>query len=454
MLSIHSCLIWVFTVIFTTHVLAQDNTLAKAPETTTTIIHAGELLAIPGQQPLSKQSIIIENDRIREVRSGFVSPADIGAEARIIDLSSDFIMPGFIDSHVHLTGDGVKFEDMRDPIFTEHAFLTDAEYALRAVKPAQRSLRQGFTTIRNAGTHGSFAIRDLRDAINAGHIDGPRIVSAISVVEVPGGFDDFSVGLRDELVDIRTPPGACSNLGECQAAVRQLFKLGADFIKIDNESMNIHQSHKRVRNSLPNFTDEELQAIVDVSHRLGLKASIHAIGGTIEQALRTGADSIEHAWDMDADAVKLFKKNKNTYLVPTWTSFMHLVDSARDPNSQLPPMAKAAILRSFDMTKKGHIMALQAGVKFAFGTDSGPVKHGENLKEFLYLKEIGMSPMQAIKSATVHAADLAGLSREIGTIEPGKYADIIAVANNPLDKMENLLDMKFVMARGKVFRQD
>ena len=453
MRTLHKTLIGLFTVIFAAHALA-GKAPAQAPETSITIIHAGELLAVPGQQPLSQQSIIIENDRIREVRSGFVAPTDIGIGVQVIDLSSSFVMPGFIDSHVHLTGDGAKFDDIHDPIYTEHAFMTDAEYALRAVKPAQRSLRQGFTTLRNAGTHGSFAIRDLRDAINAGHIDGPRILSAISVVEVPGGFDDFSVGLRDELLDLRKPPGVCSNLGECQTAVRQLFKLGADFIKIDNESMNIHQPHKRVRNSLPNFTDEELQAIVDASHRLGLKASVHAIGGTIEQALQAGADSIEHGWDMDAAAVKLFKKSKSTYLVPTWTSFMHLVDAARDPNSKLHPMAKAGILRSYELTKKGHSMALKDGVKFAFGSDSGPVKHGENLKEFLYLKDIGMTPMQAIQSATIHAADLAGLSRETGTIEPGKSADIIAVANNPLDNMENLLDMRFVMARGRVFRQD
>lgn len=414
-----------------------------------TIIHAGTLLATPGQQPTEQQSIIVEGDRIREIRDGYITASDIGSEAKIIDLSSKFIMPGFIDCHVHLAVDGVDTSDPHDPFFTEHVFMTDAEYALRAVKPAMRTLKQGFTTLRAPGAHGTVAIRDLRDAINAGYIDGPRILSAISMVEIPGSADDMSVGLRDELMPLRKPIGACSNADECRAAVRKLFQLGADFIKTDNQAF----SPNRKRNNSPNLTDEEMLAIVDTAHRLGLKVSAHAMGGTVEQALRAGVDSIEHGWGMDKKTIKLFKKT-DAYLSPTMTTVGLWARKALDPNSDMSAEKRERILARWEEIKRGHALALKAGIKFVHSTDSGAPAHGQNLQEFMFWEEIGMSPMQAIVSATVNGADLLNLSDEVGTIEAGKSADIIAVENNPLEKMENLLDMRFVMARGKVFRHD
>lgn len=453
MLVKHSCLVWFLMIFFALGAQAEMLNIQEKKTRGVTIIHAGTLLAIPGQKPAETQSIIVEGDRIREIRDGYITASDISGDADIIDLSSQFVMPGFIDGHVHLYADGVDLEDENAPFYTEHSFMTDAEYALRSVKPALRTLKQGFTTIRSPGTHSTFAIRDLRDAINAGYIDGPRILSAIGMVEIPGGADDITVGLRDELMPLRTPPAACSNVADCKAAVRRMFKLGADFIKADNESFSMNPAHNRKRNQISNFTDEEMSAIVDTGHRLGLKVSVHAMGDTIIQALKAGADSIEHGWDFDGRVIREFKKS-DAYLCPTWTSLMQGVHAARNPNSKMSKQEREFQLGRYERTKKAHAMALKAGVKFAFATDSGSVVHGQNLKEFLYLKDIGMSPMQAIVSATIHAADLAGLSDEIGTIETGKSADIIAVANNPLDKMENLLDMRFVMARGKVFRQE
>lgn len=443
MLVKRNMLVWFLTLFFSFSAYS-----AAAKELT--IIHAGTLLAVPGEKPTSRQSIIVEGDRIREIRDGYVTASDIGGEAEIIDLSSKFIMPGFIDCHVHLYADGVDLSNDNDPFFTEHAFLTDAEYALRSIKPAMRTLRQGFTTIRSPGTHSTLGVRDLRDSINAGYIDGPRIISAISMVEIPGSQDDVRVGMRDELMPLRTPPGACSNADDCRAAVRRLFQMGADFIKADNEAF----AHYRDRNEIPNFTDEEMFAIVDTAHRLGMKVSVHSMGGTVAQAIRAGADSVEHAWGMDEPTVKLLKKS-GAYLSPTMATFgLGPVRAARDPNFPMSQERREKVLKRWEAIKRGHGMALKAGVKFVHSTDSGAIKHGQNLQEFMFWKEIGMSPMQAIVSATINSADLVGLSHEIGTIEAGKSADIIAVANNPLDKMENLLDMRFVMARGKVFRND
>lgn len=437
----------IFVVSFTSTVQANETGNVK-------IIHAGTLLAIPGRHPTEKQSIIIEDDRIREIRDGYVTASEVGGNAEIIDLSSNFIMPGFIDCHVHLYADGVDLHDENDPFYTEHSFLTDAEYALRSIKPAMRTLRQGFTTIRSPGTHGTLAIRDLRDSINAGYIDGPRILSAVSMVEIPGSGDDISVGLRDELMPLRRPLGACANVSECRAVVRKLFQLGADFIKADNQAVSFNPAHNREQTDIPKLTDEEMFAIVDTGHRLGLKVSVHAMGNSVKQALRAGADSIEHGFGMDRSTVNLFKKT-NAYLSPTMASMgLGPVKMARDPNSRMPAGEREQVMAEWTAIKKGHSMALKAGVKFVHSTDSGGIKHGQNLQEFMFWKEIGMSPMQAIESATVNSADLLDMSEEIGTIEAGKSADIIAVANNPLSKMENLLDMRFVMARGKVYRND
>ena len=410
-----------------------------------TIIHAGSLLAVPGEPPSRERSIIVEADHIREIRDGYISATDVGGRANIIDLSANFVLPGFIDCHVHLHWDGITaFE-----VFSgEQNFMTDTEYALRAIEPAMRTLRQGFTTLRDAGGH-TTAIRDLRNAINAGHIDGPRLLTSITMVEVPGGMDDFAAGLRDDLMPVRTPAGICSGADDCRTAVRRMFKLGADFIKADNESLY----GGKARTADSNFTDEEMAAIVDAGHRLGLKVSVHAQNGTSDQALRAGAEPIDHGGDMPAGVVEALRES-NTYISPTLTSLRQWVDYARDPNSGMAPERRKSLLDRWDATIKGHARALKAGVKFSFATDSGGVRHGENLKEFLYMEEFGMSPMEAIKSATIHAADLTGLSNETGTIEAGKVADIIAVADNPLNNMENLLAMRFVMARGKVFRQD
>ena len=326
--------------------------------------------------------------------------------------------------------------------------LTPARYALQAIKPAMRSLLQGFTTLRDTSGH-TTGIRDLRDAINAGQVDGPRLVVAVDSVEAPGGNDDFTASVRDGLREIRARTGTCSGADDCRSAVRRMFVMGADFIKSDNESV----TWGKHRTSVPKFTDEEMFAIVDAAHRLGMKVSVHAMSGTIEQAVRAGADSVEHGWEMPASAVRAFR-GSNTYISATLTSLREYVDYARDPNSGMPEEARKAVLDRWDRTIAGHARAYEAGVKFSFATDSGDMPHGHNLKEFLYMEEFGMSPMDAIISATINAADLTGLGDQIGTLEAGKVADIIAVAENPLDNMENLLDMRFVMARGKVFRND
>ena len=420
------------------------NTQSMSAGERITVIHAGTLLAIPGEQPRREQSIIVDSGWIKEVRAGYIAAAEFRQTVNIVDLSSSFIMPGFIDTHVHLHGDP---EPTTVLLTGEDNYMTDARYALRATTSAMRALRQGFTTLRDVGGD-TLAIRDLRDAINAGHIDGPRILTGISSISIPSGTDDRSVGLREELVPLRTPRGVCSGVDGCRATVRQLFKLGADFIKADNQGT----AWGLPTSPFPKFTDEEMFAVVDAAHRLGLKVSVHAMGDTIEQALRGGADSIEHAWEMPASVVNIAREN-GVYIVPTLSSLKLVDEWASDPNSGAPDSIKG--LAGWDTTIKGHVRALEAGVKFAFGSDSGggPRQAG-NLDEFLYMEELGMTPMEAIKSATIHAAELLGLSKETGTVEAGKAADIIAVRKEPLGNMENLLGIHFVMAQGTIYRYD
>ena len=199
---------------------------------------AESLKMASGEAPLSQQNIIIRQDRIQEIRDGFVSASDIGTDAQIIDLSSNFVMPGFIDCHVHLHWDGVKSIDQ---FYSEQNFMTPTAYALRAIGPAMHTLRQGFTTIRDTSGH-TTAIRDLRDAIKAGHLDGPRLVVAVDSVEAPGGNDDFTASVRDDLMQARARTGTCSGADDCRSVVRRMFKMGADFIKSDNESVTWGQT--------------------------------------------------------------------------------------------------------------------------------------------------------------------------------------------------------------------
>ncbi|MHA6723530.1 metal-dependent hydrolase family protein [Sphingomonas sp. RS2018] len=413
---------------------------AAAPKIT--YIHAGRLLAVPGEAPRGPSTIIVRDGRIAEVRDGYAVPTD---GAAVVDLKDRFVLPGLIDMHVHLLGIG------GDPMRSRLTALNTepADDVLYGVGNARATLMAGFTTVRDLGADPR-GIRPLRDAIERGDVDGPTIVNAGAGISVTGGHGDPLNGLAEPFAHAvaATVDNTCDGPADCTRAVRRQVGLGALVIKfmatggvLSNVSGGLGRA----------FTAEEMKAIVDTAHNLGRKvaAHSHAADGT-KGALAAGVDSIEHGSFLDDDAIALFKRT-GAYLVPTEIAPVAALAQARA--GALPPAtipkAEAAAAAMVD----SHRRAFRAGVKFAFGTDTGVSAHGRNAEEFaLLVDKIGMTPAQAIRTATVAAADLLGQSNRIGTLEVGKAADIIAVTGSPLDDVRRLERVDFVMRGGRVMK--
>ena len=407
----------------------------------TQVIHAGELLAQPGQKPLKKQSIIIENGKIIDVKKGYVAASDYGNEAKLIDLSDHFVMPGMMDMHVHLQGELSPNND------SETLRLSQADVAMKSTMFANKVLMAGFTTVRDLGAspEGIFA---LRDAINKGWVNGPRIIAAGSSVAVTGGHGDVD-GMKAELIEKYTPKTICDGPYDCRRATRHAIKYGADVIKITSTGGVLSDTNTGTGQQM---TDDELKEVVETAHGLGRKVASHAHAADgINAALRAGVDSIEHGSYANKESIKLFKKT-GAYLVPTLLAGDTVVGLAKNSNFMSEAIKAKAIRVGADMTANFKA-SYQAGVKIAFGTDSGVSKHGTNAKEAVLMRNAGMKTSDILKAATVNAADLVGLGDSLGTIEAGKYADIIATDGSPLADIEQLLDVDFVMKSGKVYKK-
>ncbi|KQU61906.1 Xaa-Pro dipeptidase [Sphingomonas sp. Leaf339] len=412
---------------------------AQAP-VRVTYIQAGTLLDRPGERPRGNSTIIVRDGKIAEIRDGFV-PAEAGAT--LVDLRDRFVLPGLIDMHVHLLGIGG--DPMRSRLTALNTELADD--VLYGAGNARATLRAGFTTVRDLGGDPR-GIRALRDAIDRGDVEGPTIVNAGAPISVTGGHGDPTNGLAEPFAHAvaATIDNTCDGPDDCRRAVRRQVGLGAQVIKFTATGgvlSNVSGGLGRA------FTPEEMRSIVDTAHGLGRKvaAHSHAADGT-KAALTAGADSIEHASFLDDEAVALFKQT-GAYLVPTEIAPVAALAQARA--GALPPatIPKAEAAAAAMVTS--HRKALQAGVKFAFGTDSGVSKHGLNAQEFaLLVDKVGMTPAQAIRTATVAAADLLGQSDRIGTLAPGKAADLIAVAGSPLEDVTRLEKVSFVMHGGVV----
>jgi imidazolonepropionase-like amidohydrolase len=413
--------------------------IAQPQQGAVTVIHAGRLLDRPGRAPRGPSTIIVGNGRVTEVRDGHM-PAPAGAT--LIDLSDRFVLPGLIDSHVHLDSDRAGNEGLLAG-FTESPQLG----AYETLWNAKKTLNAGFTTVRNLGDPGGTLA--LRDAIARGWAEGPRIVDAGQSISTTSGHMDARLGVVEDLHDKIGAENLCDGAEECRKAVRRQIGRGADVIKIATTG----GVNSRIGAGLgKQMFDDEAKAIVDTAHLYGKKVAVHAHGADgIAVALRAGADSIEHGTLLDDESIRLFKQT-GAYYVPTLSTVNgYLERIARDPNAY-PPEVRAKIDWRIGITGKALQKAVPAGVKIAFGTDAGVSKHGRNADEFELMVKHGMTPATAIHAATVNAADLLGLAKEIGTIEPGKEADIIAVAGDPLSDVTVLKRVGFVMAHGRVHK--
>lgn len=413
--------------------------MAQTAPAKITYIHAGALLDSPGKPARGNSTIVVRDGKIAEIRDGFV-PAEAGAET--IDLKDKFVLPGLVDLHVHLLGIGG--DPMRARLTALNTELIDD--VLYGVGNAHATLLAGFTTVRDLGGDPR-GIRALRDAIERGDVDGPTIVNAGAAISVTGGHADPTNGLAEPYAHAvaATVDNTCDGPDDCRRAVRRQVGLGAQVIKFTATGGVLSNVSGGLGRAM---TPEEMRAIVDTAHGLGRKvaAHSHAAEGT-KAALSAGVDSIEHGSFLDDEAIALFKKT-GAYLVPTELAPVAALAQARA--GALPPATIPKAEAAAAAMQISHRKAYQAGVKFAFGTDTGVSKHGRNGEEFaLLVNNIGMKPVEVIRSATVVAADALGRD-DIGTIAPGKAADIIAVTGSPLEDVKRLERIDFVMHRGVV----
>ncbi|MCJ7590435.1 MAG: amidohydrolase family protein [Woeseiaceae bacterium] len=405
----------------------------------TTLIHAGQLLAVPGKAPAARQTIVVEDGRIIAVKNGYASAADFGGDVTVIDLSKQFVLPGLMDMHVHLQGELGPKND------SEALKMSDQLMQMRSIFFAMNTLRAGFTTVRDVGSSEQ-EMYAMRDAIEKGWIDGPRIIAA-GGVGITGGHMDVS-GMNPDFMEILTSTNICDGPYDCRRATRNVIKYGADLVKITSTGGVLTD---RATGTEQQMEMDELKEVVLAAARMGKKVASHAHGEEgIIAALEAGVASIEHGTYTGPRAIKLFKET-GAYLVPTLLAGKTVATMAVESEFMSPAIREKAIRVGNDMAgsfEKAH----KAGVNIAYGTDSGVSQHGRNAEEAVLMVAAGMSEMDVIISATINAADLIDMSDSIGTIEAGKFADIIAVDASPLENIDELLDVDFVMKGGKVYK--
>lgn len=411
---------------------------AQPPQKQTVLIKAGRLIDVNSGRVLTDQAILIEGDRIKEVGASSQIASRSGG-ARVIDLSNATVLPGMIDCHTHILLQGdITAEDYDQQLLKESIPFR----AIRATVAARTGLMNGFTAMRDLETEGAmYADVDVKRAINAGYIDGPRMFVSTRAFSATGMYP-----LLGYSWELRVPEGVqvVDGADNIRKAVREQVKFGADWIKYYSDRR--YYIKDGALHSWVNFTDEEVHALVDEAHRLGRKVAAHSMGREgIESALRAGVDSIEHGDGLDDEMMDLMIK-RGAYWCPTIYVGVYVAEGRAAGGA---PIWKTMI----DLEAKAFNKAVKKGVKIAFGTDAGGFAWSENeAKEFSYMVRYGMTPMQAIQSATIVAANLLDASNEIGSIETGHYADIIAIKDNPLDDITRLERVQFVMKGGRVIK--
>ncbi len=405
-----------------------------------TYIHAGKLITAETNQMLSEQTIIVDGNKIIAIEGGYKTPA---AGDTLIDLRQHTVLPGLMDMHTHFSS------QITATSYGEGQRLNEADYALRGAVFAEKTLMAGFTTVRELGDSHHVSVA-LRKAIAQGFVKGPRIYAAGKSLATTGGHADPTNGLAYLLQGDPGPKeGVINGPDEARKAVRQRYKDGADLIKITATGGVLSVAKSGMN---PQFTDDELAAIVSTARDYGFKVAVHAHGKEgMQRAIKAGVDSIEHGTFMDKETMALMKKY-GTYYVPT-ISAGKWVQQKAEIDGFFPDLVRPKAASIGPLIQQTFSEAYKAGVKIAFGTDAGVGAHGDNWLEFVYMTEAGMPAMAAIQSATIEGARLLGMEQELGSIKAGKLADIIAVPGNPLDDIKTLGQVSFVMKDGQIYKQ-
>ncbi len=407
---------------------------APAPAATRTLVRAGHLLDVKTGKLLDSQTIVVVGETIQSIAPS--AQVQAGPTDTVIGLGALTVLPGLLDVHTHLTMD-TNFDPYHE------LTMTNAKEAITGVVNARTTLLAGFTTVRNVGASGYTDV-DLRDAINSGQIAGPHMLVSGPALSITGGHcDENLLPFQYHVVG----DGVADGISAVQHQVRQNIKYGADLIKICATGGVLSKGDDPQASQ---YTLEEMRAIVADAHRLGRKVAAHAHGAQgILWASEAGVDSIEHGSYINDEAIAEMKKN-GTYLVPT----LYLEDWMLEKGN-LPPFYHQKMVDIIGVAKGNIKRAMQVGVKIALGTDAAVYPHGLNAHELdVYVNQLGMTPLAALQSATLNAADLMGLSAKNGSLEPGKWADIIAVDKNPLDDVRVLQNVKFVMKAGVVYKNE
>lgn len=404
-----------------------------------TYLHCGNLIDGISNTIQKEMTIIINENKIQNVVKGYQIPP---STALLINLKDKTVLPGLMDMHVHIEN------EMHSKRFEEKLSKNDTDIALKATTYCERTLMAGFTTVRDLGGTGVNVA--LKKAIANDYIVGPRIYTTEKSIATTGGHADPTCGHNRKYIGDPGPKqGVINGADEARKAVRQRYKNGADCIKITATGGVLSIAKD---GSGPQFTMEELKAIVETANDYGMTTAAHAHGAEgMKRAVIAGITSIEHGTKMTPEVMELMKKH-GTYYVPTITAGKYVAEKAKEEGFYAPIVVPKA-LEIGPMIHNTFGKAYNAGVKIAFGTDAGVFPHGENAKEFIYMTQKGMPPMEAIQSATIVPAEMLRINDEYGSIEKGKIADIIAVSDNPLENIETLLDVKFVMKDGKTYKK-
>ncbi len=420
---------------------AAPATHAAHHEATVTLVQAGRLLVRADQPVQTEKTIVIRNGRVEAIREGYVDAIE-GETAKVVNLQGHFVLPGLIDGHVHMTN---ELGPRRKLSVVERS---DPDVAFVTARYAKRTLLAGFTTVRDMGAGGGDAIFAARDAIARGDIPGPRIFAAGNAISPTGGHGDAH-GFRNEILVMFQSAGVCDGPADCRRAVRAQVKRTADHVKLTATGGVLSET---AAGTEVQFFEDELKAIMDTAHLMGRRVAAHAHGATgINAALRAGVDAIEHGTYANKESFRLFKET-GAFLVPTILAGATVAEMAKPDTTFMPPPIRAKALAVGPQILEMVREANKAGVRIAFGTDSGVSRHGINAREFELLVDAGLTPRQAIMTATLHGALNIGKPDDLGSLEPGRYGDLIAVEGDPLENISELMDVDAVVKEGVVYK--